>query len=1651
MAIHTAVFMLVAGGAALALSPDRGLMGILTSDRVGGRMARLLLPGLLVALPVIGWIWLFGERHGFYGTETGIAIFATASTAALFGLLVWTARSLNDSDKSREEASVALRSSEKSLHLARFAVEHAGDAILWADMNQRIVYANRVAFSSLGYDAVEINTLTLADIVPHHDPKRYQERLAILKSGRTVQYESRHRRKDGTTFPVEVVLNYLEQAGQGYTCAVVRDITERKQISEALADREEKFRQVTDHIHEVFWLSDPAKQTVLYVSPAYASIWGRSREGLYANPWSWLEAIHPDDQERVRTAAVTKQVAGVYDEEYRIIRPDGSIRWVRDRAYPIPNETGMVYRLAGVADDVTERKRVQEALQFLSAGIAHMRGDDFFGEMAVHIAQTLQAEIGFVGKFLPVEPPRVRAIGLSIDGQRQLPVDYELANTPCEQVIGKQAAIFPHDVQRLFPADKMLADLNIVGYAAIPLFDASGRAIGHVGVMSRSSIKHPEQVEELLGVYAVRAAVEMERQRIESKFYDLFEFSPDAVIMMDQEWRVALANRRAITLFGYCREEIQGLQVDRLLPEIDCKELSRICRETRDASRAGVLGTGLSEHQALKKDGTVFPIEINFTPLYAEEGFLIVAAVRDITERKQAEKMLRQTTEHLQTLIETAPLPVIELDRNGNVTQWNEASTLLFGWTKDEVLGRPLPYVPEGHEVQADRLWERAVQGCRSTKYEIRRMRKDGTILDLALWSARLPDDGSGVNGSVGFLVDITEQKRVAEALKEAQVELERRVIERTDELAESRKQLEVAIDGANLATWDWNIPTGRFRFNHRWADLRRLNPQEVTPLIASWWESIHPDDRTNVQLHLESYLAAPVGLYEMEMRVQAKTDEWSWTLVRGKVIERAGDGSPIRMAGIEIDITERKRGEQELQRAQAFVNSVVENIPDMVFVKDAKELRFVQLNKAGEALLGYTRGELIGKNDYDFFPMDEADFFTKKDREVLMSGNLLDIPSEPIHTKHLGTRFLHTKKIPLFDEQGNPQHLLGISEDITERQLVEEALRKSEERYSSLVSQATDIIYTAGLDGRFTFVNEAASHITGYAKDELVGKHYLELIRPDFREKAQSYYRQQLLDSIPSSYLEFPAVTKTGREVWIGQHVWLRVVEGTTIGIEAIARDITARKQAESALRESETRLQLASQASKVGLWDWDLRTGSVYFSPEWKAQIGYREDEISGRLDEWERRLHPDDRARVLDYLRAYKAGERAPEQIEFRIQHKDGSYRWMYARGEVMLDASGIPARMLGCHIDITERKQTEAALRESEERFSKIFQSSPHAILITEVKTGRCLDANRAFMKLFGCSREEIVGMSMGEIGLWADPGMHQRFIDRVQRKGGVRNLEMVLRTKRGMAREFLISSEAIVLNGNDCLVTIGNDITDLKIVQAALEEAYDRLQLVTRQVREAEERERRRIARELHDEFGQSLTGLKFDIVWLAKRIPGADGMQARQAIQSKLAGMSESVDSLIRSVRATAAALRPGVLDDLGLVAGIEWLVGSFREHSGLPCALTVDPGFSEEAMEPELITTVFRSTQELLTNVMRHAEASSATVHLTMKEGHLQLLVHDDGRGIRTEDWKFGRSLGLRGLQERVMLVGGSLSIEGDPGSGTTVVLDCPLRVGFK
>lgn len=300
---------------------------------------------------------------------------------------------------------------------------------------------------------------------------------------------------------------------------------------------------------------------------------------------------------------------------------------------------------------------------------------------------------------------------------------------------------------------------------------------------------------------------------------------------------------------------------------------------------------------------------------------------------------------------------------------------------------------------------------------------KDGRIFNR--YSAGVKSLSGQSYGRVWYFRDITQ-------LREDEANLQKRTAELEIFFSSSLSLLCIAnLDGYFL------------RLNPQWEHTLGYRLQDLEG--NRFLDFVHPDD-LDLTLTAIADLASAQSIVSFINRYRHRDGTYRWIEWRsvpyGQLIYAAAR-----------DITDQRKYEESIRQAQAFLDSIVENIPNMIFVKEASELRFVRFNKAGEELLGYSRTDLIGKNDYDFFPNEEADFFVSKDREVLSKRDILDISEETIHTQH-GTRLLHTKKVPIFDEVGKPQYLLGISEDITERKRAEEELRQAKEA-AEVASQA--------------------------------------------------------------------------------------------------------------------------------------------------------------------------------------------------------------------------------------------------------------------------------------------------------------------------------------------------------------------------------------------------------------------------------------------------------------------------------------------------------------------------------------------------------------------------------------------------------------------
>ena len=294
------------------------------------------------------------------------------------------------------------------------------------------------------------------------------------------------------------------------------DITSRRQTDQALRDSEQRFRELAENVSEVFWLAEPAMQHFVYASPAFEPLWGRRVSDLVQSRRHWVEAIHPDDRDRAEQAFRHLVEEGDMDVEYRIIRPDGSQRWIHDRGYPVMSETEEVARVAGIASDITDRKQAMQAMQAVALGTASAStGDQFFQTLMRHVATALRADDAWLTEPAD-EGTHMRVLGWWSEGRPRDDKILSATKLPCLEVMDGPPLAIAHGAARMF-RHELLSGRE--AFLAQPLSDASGRILGVLAVARAEPLEDLAMVDSILQIFAARATAELERLRVEARVW----------------------------------------------------------------------------------------------------------------------------------------------------------------------------------------------------------------------------------------------------------------------------------------------------------------------------------------------------------------------------------------------------------------------------------------------------------------------------------------------------------------------------------------------------------------------------------------------------------------------------------------------------------------------------------------------------------------------------------------------------------------------------------------------------------------------------------------------------------------------------------------------------------------------------------------------------------------------------------------------------------------------------------------------------------------------------------------------------------------------------------------------------------------------------
>ncbi len=489
----------------------------------------------------------------------------------------------------------------------------------------------------------------------------------------------------------------------------------------------------------------------------------------------------------------------------------------------------------------------------------------------------------------------------------------------------------------------------------------------------------------------------------------------------------------------------------------------------------------------------------------------------------------------------------------------------------------------------------------------------------------------------------------------------------------------------------------------------------------------------------------------------------------------------------------------------------------------------------------------------------------------------------------------------------------------------------------------------------------------------------------------------------------------------------------------EMICRVKTRRDRAEAALREREERYRRIVETAREGIWAIDTKANTTYVNNRMAEMLGYTVEEMQGASlfdfmdEEW----------RSVAHSRFHRRKEGAGEQHDFRFLRKDGSGLWTIVSANPVFDEEGRFEGALAMITDLSERKQAQEALWQKGEELRLVTENVPGLLSYLD-KNGVYRFANKHYEEWFNVSQTEIIGKHYREV---LGEAAYEQIKDRVETALSGRRVtfEESLPYAYGGVRWVIVDyvpdiDERGKTQGFFALVT---DITERKHNEEALVKSRTELRALAAHLQSVREEEQALLARELHDELGHMLTGLKMDVASLGRNLTGEKEVSA---LRTRVASLSHDIDAVVQTLRRISCNLRPGLLDDLGIVAALEWQAGEFEKRTGIQCEFDLT---EPSTVTDDQSTAVYRICQEALTNVARHANATNVRVRLAESDGILSLEVHDNGQGIIDSEISDPGSLGLLGIRERVYALGGEFHIQGTPGQGTHLTVRIPLREG--
>jgi PAS domain S-box-containing protein len=1220
----------------------------------------------------------------------------------------------------RQQMEAAVRNSEERY---RDLFENAQDAIYVHDLKGTYISANRAAEKLVGYTRDEIVGKNIIDFMA---PKYIEQIRANLNrklegQGMTA-YEIEVLAKDGRSVPVEVSTRLIYENGTAVSVqGIARDITARIRAEEELRKSQEQYELAVEGSNDGLWDWNMVTNDV-YFSPRWKSMLGYEDHEFENRFASWETALHPDDHARA-LATIEAYVEGRtphYALEHRLRHKDGTYPWILARGAILRDANGKPYRMSGSHTDITERKHAERALQESEARYRLL-------------VETLPAIIYHVDANPPYSPlyisANVLSLGYSVDEWYSIPDLWVSALHPDdrervlhETEIAMGAGTETEYEYRVIARDGSVIWLHDRGHLVT---DSAGKRTWQ-GVMLDITERKRAEMERQVIAEIVQSVITT------ANLDELFKLAHQAInkILPAENCFIALYNPTTELMhFDYWVDKFDPAPAPRPAgkgfssymlrtgqPLLLTKEFKDQMYELGEVEQSGADSRswlGVPLRTSSRTSGVLVVQHYGKEDAYSQRDIEFLTSVGDqlglAIERKQIELALKTNEMQLSEAQHIAKLGSWEWDVAANKVSWSDELYRIYGLQPHEfdvTYESSFAFVHPDDRKFVESTIEQTLHDRMHPNLEYRIIRPDGTVRMLQA-NGRVTNDDSGRTIKIlGTVLDITERKR-AETERDVISEVIQSVnlTSNLDELLKQVHQsLKKVLYAENCCVALFDKQTGLFEAP-LFVDLVEANPfpmalsKNCTAKVFSSGQPLLMDeavfagllDRGEVELigrPAPSFLAVPL---------MTSAETIGVLVVQHYEEENVYSQSDVEfLSSVAAQLAlaiERKQLENTLRKERAFLRTLIDHLPDSVYVKDLAS-RKVIANLAEVRLSGVqSEAEILGKDDFELYPMELAEKFLADDQVVLQTGQPVINREEYVFGKQGQKTWLLTTKIPLRDENGQIAGLIGLGRDITERKQAEEALKQSEERYRTIIEDMTDSYIETDLAGKFTFFNNQAAIGQRRSREQLMGLSNRQYMDEDTVKRVGKAYKQLYLTGEPLKGLTYEMTRGDGTAYYVEMNVSLiRDSQGKPVGFRAIARDVTERKRIEERLATNEMQMSDAQGIAHLGSWDHDAVTGEVKWSDELWRIFDLDQREFGLSYEEYLAMVHPDDRHLVKSINERFQQGKQ-DFGYDYRVVRTDGTVRVLRASGRVICDEHGQVVRIRGTDQDITEQKRIE----------------------------------------------------------------------------------------------------------------------------------------------------------------------------------------------------------------------------------------------------------------------------------------------------------------------------------------------------------------------